>query len=329
MLDVSELTRALSSNAIALPMQTRSNEEARQILCRRYKNHTMQVAGDGRDFDFLHASAKVGASSFNILRYGSGVTIDPGDFDEFYMLEIPLSGGVELHFNDRTCVSNTQHGLIISPGRPLVSVWQPGTVQMMLKIDKRFMLRRMRILTERPIRTHPLFEPVIALGEPEGWRIESLMTLLMQDFLRSVTRTGWSFERSPLASSIVDALLVGAKHDQSSEMGAASPEILPRHVRKCVRYIHENFADDIPVARLAEIGETSERTLYEGFRTFLNVSPQQYVTNRRLRAARDMLASGNQPVATVARLCGFKHLSRFAKMYRERYLEYPSETSRL
>ena len=35
------------------------------------------------------------------------------------------------------------------------------------------------------------------------------------------------------------------------------------------------------------------------------------------------------PVATVARLCGFHHPSRFAKLYRERYLEYPSETARL
>ena len=86
----------------------------------------MQVAGDGRDFDFLHASARLSGCSFNILRYGAGVAIDPGDFDEFYMLEIPLAGGVELHFDDRVCVSNREHGLIISPGRPLTSVWQPG-----------------------------------------------------------------------------------------------------------------------------------------------------------------------------------------------------------
>ena len=329
MLDVGEITKAVASNSIVLPMQTKSNEEARQLLCRRYKSHAMQVAGDGHDFDFLHATARIGATSFNILRYGAGVTIDPGDFDAFYMLEIPLSGGVELHYDGQTCTSSPQRGLIISPGRPLVSVWQPGTVQMMLKIDRNFVLRRLRALTERPVATHPLFDPVIALGEPEGWRIENLMTLLMQDFLKSISRSGWDIERSPLAASIVDALLVGARHDHSGEMGAAAPEILPRHVRKCVKYIQQNFADDISVARLAEISETSERTLYEGFRAFLNVSPQQYLISRRLKAAREMLASGDQPVAVVARLCGFKHPSRFARMYRERYLEYPSETARL
>lgn len=328
MFDLGEITRAVSQSATALPVQTRSNEEARQILSRRYKSHAMQVAGDGRDFDFLHASARLSGCSFNILRYGAGVAIDPGDFDAFYMLEIPLTGGVELHFDDRVCVSNREHGLIISPGRPLTSVWQPGTVQMMLKIDKSFVVKRMRALTERPVRAHPMFEPVIALAEPQGWRIESLMALLMQDFLRSITGPAWDFSRSPLATSIVDALLVGLHHDQRAAIGSAGADILPRHVKRSVRYIDEHFAEDVTVPRLAEIAESSERSLYEGFRNFLHVSPQQYLTERRLKAARELLVCGKQPVAAVARLCGFRHLSRFASLYRERYLEYPSETAR-
>ena len=60
----------------------------------------------------------------------------------------------------------------------------------------------------------------------------------------------------------------------------------------------------------------------------LHVSPQHYLTERRLKAARELLLAGGQPVAAVARLCGFRHLGRFASLYRERYLEYPSETAR-
>ena len=328
MFDLAEITRAVAQSPMALPVQTRSNEEAREILSRRYKSHAMEVAGDGRDFDFLHASASLGGASFNILRYGAGVVIDPGDFDEFYMLEIPLAGGVELHFNDRVCISGREHGLIISPGRALTSVWQPGTVQMMLKIDKRFVLKRMRTLTERPVRAHPIFDPVIALEEPQGWRIESLMSVLMQDFLRSISRPGWDLSNSPLATSIVDALLLGVSHDQSAALGGAAADILPRHVKRAVRYIHEHFAEEIAVPLLAETAGTSGRSLYEGFRHFLHVSPQQYLTERRLKAAREMLLDGSRPVAMVARLCGFRHLSRFARAYRERYLEYPSETAR-
>jgi transcriptional regulator GlxA family with amidase domain len=187
----------------------------------------------------------------------------------------------------------------------------------------------MRALSERTPKKPPLFQPLIALAEPEGWRIESLMMLLMEDFLNSATRIGWDFERSPFAVSIVDALLLGMPHDQSEALASAQPGILPRHVKRCVRYIDENFANDIPVAKLAEIAETSERTLYEGFRNFLDTSPQQYLTERRLKAAREMLTDGGQTVAAVARLCGFRHLSRFAAAYRKRYLEYPSETARL
>jgi AraC-like DNA-binding protein len=201
-------------------------------------------------------------------------------------------------------------------------------MQMMLKIDRSFVLHRLRMLTARSIKAHPMFEPVIALAEPQGWRIESLMTLLLEDFLSSLKRPGWDFGTSTLPTAIVDALLLTVEHDQSAQMGMASPEILPRHVKRCVRYINENFAEDISVARLAEIAETSERTLYEGFRSFLDVSPQHYLTERRLKSAREMLLAGKQPVADVARLCGFHHPSRFAKLYRERYLEYPSETAK-
>ena len=328
MFDLGEITRAVSQSPVALPARTRSNEEAREILSRRYKSHAIEVSGEDRDFDFLHASSKLGGCRFNILRYGSGVAIDPGDFDSFYMLEIPLSGGVELHFNDRVCASGSKHGLIISPGRPLTSVWQPGTVQMMLKIDRSFVVKRMRALTERPVRSHPMFEPVIALSEPQGWRIESLMMLLMQDFLRSVSGPGWDFSKSALATSIVDALLTGLPHDQSPAMSGAAADILPRHVKRAVRYIDQHFAEEVGIPRLAEVAESSERSLYEGFRNFLRVSPQHYLTEVRLKAAREMLLAGRQPVAAVARLCGFRHLGRFASLYRERYLEYPSETAR-
>lgn len=328
MLDVGEITRVVASSPAVLPALTRSCGEARELLSRRYKDHAIEVAGDGRDFDFLHASATVAPGSFNILRYGSGVAIDPGDFDQFYMLEIPLSGGVELRFRDRICASDTGHGLIISPGSPLVSLWRPGTVQMMLKIDRHFVLHRLRTLAARPVRTHPVFEPDIDLAQPGGWRIQGLMTLLLQDFLASMTGSGWDFAKSTLPTAIVDALLLTVEHDHGAGMRAAVPEILPRHVKRCVRYIDENFAEDISVARLAGIAEASERTLYEGFRNFLDTSPQQYLTERRLKAAREILLAGNQPVAAVARLCGFHHPSRFAKLYRERYLEYPSQTAK-
>ncbi len=325
MLDVGEITRVLAAHPVVSPTLTRSSGEACALLSRRYKNHSIAVSGDGRDFDFLHATAAVPPGSFNILRYGSGVTIDPGDFDQFYMLEIPLSGGVDLSFRDRAVASDVGHGLIISPGQPLISVWRPGTVQMMLKIDRGFMVARLAALTGRPAAAL-MFEPVIALERAEGWRIRGLMSLLTEDFLTGLVRDGWGFERTAVAAAIVDTLITSLPHDQSEALAPAAARILPRHVKRCVRYIEAHFAEELPVSRLAEIAESSERSLYEGFRHFLDASPQQYVADRRLAAAREMLAEGREPVAAVARRCGFHHPSRFARLYRERYGEYPSQT---
>lgn len=90
-------------------------------------------------------------------------------------------------------------------------------------------------------------------------------------------------------------------------------------------------AEPYDAARLAAIAQVSLRTLQEAFRKYVGMSPMAYVTEVRLQRVRRQLRAstpGSTTVAAVAHQWGFAHLGRFARRYRERFGESPSQTLR-
>ncbi|MDF2370359.1 MAG: AraC family transcriptional regulator [Rhizobiaceae bacterium] len=318
---------AVANKAIS-QTQTNSPAEAHRLLCSRYKSHDLKLSNGAAGFDFLHVSTRVSAGSLNILKYGAGVTIDPDNFEDFYMLEVPLEGGVDIRINNQDFNSRPEAGLIISPGQRLVSFWRPGTTQFMLKIDRDFLLKRWNLLTGRAEKVHPIFRTSVDFSTPEGWRIRNLMGLLMEEFVRFAHDRAWQIETSTLSHAVVDALLMSIEHDQTPLLPNASANILPRHVRACTRYISENLASPVSVAELAKAADVSERSVFEGFRHYLSATPMQYVLETRLMNARQMLLSEKTTVAAAMKQCGFRHAGRFSKYYMDRFGEYPSRTAK-
>jgi transcriptional regulator GlxA family with amidase domain len=72
------------------------------------------------------------------------------------------------------------------------------------------------------------------------------------------------------------------------------------------------------VRSLASAAGMSPRTFIRRFRDEVGASPIQWLTAQRIRAARERLEGGDEPVETIARRCGFagadglrKHFTRF------------------
>ncbi|HEX3216630.1 MAG TPA: helix-turn-helix transcriptional regulator, partial [Aestuariivirgaceae bacterium] len=78
-----------------------------------------------------------------------------------------------------------------------------------------------------------------------------------------------------------------------------------------------------------ELGITP-RYLQSGFRTYLGLTPHQFLRDCRLDQAHRMLSAAlpSLTATTVAYDCGFPHLGEFAQSYRRRFGERPSETLR-
>ncbi len=306
-------------------MRLEDLDAACELMSKRYKPHGLRRLSDTDGVEFVHVTAPVPIGSFNVLQYGAKVEVTPEPFDDFFMLEMPLRGGASLESQGRrTAQSSTDRALFVPPHARFRSEWAQGTLQLMLQIRKEVVLERWQMLCGDATRQLPKIFPEIELSTPEGWRVRKLLMLLSDEMKEAVATGADTLAETPLAAATVDAALAYFRKHQATL--AEDPEsVLPAHLRRCVRYIHDNLAADLSVPVLLAQSNVSERTLFKLFKTFLHKSPRAYVEAERLRHARKHLLEG-QAVSASARAAGFTHMGRFSASYEAAYGEKPSVT---
>lgn len=109
------------------------------------------------------------------------------------------------------------------------------------------------------------------------------------------------------------ALLI-ARH---ADVGAtrASVADAPDAVARARDYLDAHHGDDVDLDTLARVAGLSRHHLIRAFKRATGLTPHAFLTDRRVRAARRLLAEGRPP-AEVAALCGFcdqSHLNRAFK----------------
>jgi transcriptional regulator GlxA family with amidase domain len=102
----------------------------------------------------------------------------------------------------------------------------------------------------------------------------------------------------------------------------------PWQVRRAEDYIEAHWNSPITVEKLAEVTNTSARSIFRAFKASRGYSPMAFAKKLRLKRARAMLQfpKSVSSVIGVAFSCGFSNLGHFAKDYRLEYGEAPSTT---
>jgi transcriptional regulator GlxA family with amidase domain len=132
-----------------------------------------------------------------------------------------------------------------------------------------------------------------------------------------------------LAKAVVTGLLLAIPHENRESLDAAAAPARPRPVKRAIDAIRAAPEQPLTLPELAQLVGCSPRSLQEGFRRYVGVSPMAYLRDVRLgRAHQELLACtpGERSVADIAHRWGFQHLSRFAADYRRRYDQSPSCT---
>src|SRR3954470_6267088 len=94
-------------------------------------------------------------------------------------------------------------------------------------------------------------------------------------------------------------------------------QYLYRQIVRAKLFIAENYATRIDLANIADEACFSKFHFVRLFRTIYGRTPHQYLTDVRVRAAKELLRSG----ATVARSCysvGFDSISSFTGLFKRR-----------
>lgn len=98
-----------------------------------------------------------------------------------------------------------------------------------------------------------------------------------------------------------------------SRDGTTQPKIITR----AQRFIEANFNEDISNKDISSACYVNVSYLYKMFKTFLNLTPGEYLLNCRLTAARNLLMNTDLPLVDVAYRCGFNSQSYFTYIFKQ------------
>ncbi|RZG45103.1 MULTISPECIES: AraC family transcriptional regulator [Acinetobacter] len=295
-----------------------------------FKPHLLKIVQQRNDFYSSMHHLTAGRLSISRLEYGADVYIEPDHLDNFYLIQIPTQGYAEIEINQQKFISYTQVASLISPDQSFKMRWHANSPQLILKIDKEDLLQHCRQHLPDVPHHLPLFEPKLDFSTQGGGYFLQLMRTLTDAL---------ACERHPLhhpmafkqfESSLFNALIYGQQNTLLQRIEQTKEQaISPYFIKRTEAFMRENLHASLTIEQLAEHAGVSVRTLFAGFKSFLNTTPMSYLRELRFEQAHiELLRNEHISVTDVAFKWGFTHLGRFSQEYKRRYGELPSCTRR-
>jgi AraC-like DNA-binding protein len=310
--------------------------EAKALIGRVFERRFDLEVSDPAAFDFSldHFACGPGVSVSRMI-FGSEVAVRIERVDSF-MVQMPLAGRNDLVVDGIGSLSLSNRMFsVINPGRSISQRRNADCEMVLVRFDRKPLAQCLaaHVAEFDDVAADSCtieFAAGMATGEPGG----SAWTRLMSFVLSELPKNDSIF-LSPLAAAqtanlIMSTLLFNQPHNYSKLLRRPVREITPRFVRAARDWIEANAHRPITIDDLARALNLSTRSVYGGFRKHFNQSPMDYLKSTRLRRVReDLLAGqGDRNVTTTAMDWGFVHLGNFARDYRSKFGELPSETLR-
>lgn len=211
--------------------------------------------------------------------------------------------------NSTTQESTINTGSIqIQPSDMLVyKRWKRPSRMLFFAVDQIFVQRTLdEIFNLHTMELKPsigIQDPVIA-GMAEAWREE----------IRQRGAGGRVY-----AEALATALIVHLSRTYGTSN--AEPPLLyggmnAARLNRVVQYIEEHLAEDISLLTLAQVAGFSVYHFKEVFKTETGKAPHQYLIERRIHRAKEMLLANDMPIVQIALSVGFSSQSHFTLNFR-------------
>lgn len=264
------------------------------------------------------------------IQYGTDVWIDPGELDSHFLIHAAIQGASAVWSGGAEGAMRTDNLHISSPGAPIRIHMTPEcrhlTVRLATAAFEDYLTRVMNIPTNRALVFYPGREGGREL--PVAWR--TLLHHMIEQWTDTPMLMANSRMQRQYAMLMVEMLLGNYCNSYSDQIALYGNDISPWHVRRARDIIHETHEETISVTELAARVGVSVRSLQNGFRQFLGVTPIEYVRRHRLeKLHRALMDSGPDGSVTQLMLdCGIMNFGRYAHYYRQQYGCRPSDTLR-
>ena len=314
-----------------LVLETADLLTARDHLSRFLWPHTVIPTARRPQVAFRHCSASIGQVSMHALHYGAAVQIEAHP-DDSYLFLVLLHGAGTLSQDGFTQPLNPQISRAMNPTGPATMRFVASEVNLTLRIPSTLLHGWLEETTGQRLPAPVHFEQLSDPGTGNAPGLRRFLHFLCGEFEQRAA----GIVSSPtvcrqLERTLISLVMMELPHNYSAALDAERTGPAPGYVRNVEQYIRSNADQPVTLRDLAGIAGVSERTLQAGFRRFRQTTPMEYLRDYRLDLAHQGLvagAAGGRSVTDIALTCGFNHLGKFAKCYRARFGETPSETRR-
>ena len=118
----------------------------------------------------------------------------------------------------------------------------------------------------------------------------------------------------PLAESLMIQLLYGAAQAEQTDTDIEADSFLQR----IISYIEEHLCEKIRLDDLARHTSRSKSSVCHLFEEKMNVSPKQYILQKKLAFAAKLIRDGTPPTLAAMQV-GYENYSNFYRMYRKHF----------
>ncbi|MGD9861949.1 MAG: AraC family transcriptional regulator [Pseudodonghicola sp.] len=305
-------------------------DETRDRVARVYCPHVLETMGRDR-VNARHNHIRGERLSLNYMEYGAHTRIEPGELSSFYLMQIPLSGGAQISNGRDSYISDPQAAAVLNPHRPTSMIWEGGTRQLLVQIDREALQRLLGDLLGAPAETPVKFTGPMDLDHGAGAALRQLILHLVTEIDAGRSTFGQrGLMNRQLESTIMTGLIEALENNYSSFLGRPVSAAAPHKLRLAEEYIEASLDRPLTLEEIARAAGTTARSLQMAFRQFRGTTPLNFLRDRRLERAHRALMTPRPgtTVTDVATDWGFTHLGRFSQMYRARFGCSPSETLR-
>jgi AraC-like DNA-binding protein len=305
-------------------------ERSRAHMAARLSQHALEHMRDDRAPVFRHRHAGCGTLTLHELSYsmyGGEARIHVPELPGIFLFELNLFGRAELSIDGEARPFSSGNIYVCNAAAPHIKRWCSDGRQLFVKIPQYTLEEALAEMIRRPVGAPVRFDSRPRLIDAWTASLANVAKLIYNDLDQgSLALVGRNAAHS--AERLLIQLLLETVPNNYSHLIEAPEAPKPAYVKRAVDFIHAESDAEIALEDIVAAAGVSVRSLYEGFRRHCGLSPMAYLRSVRLDRARAALVRGGSGVSVtdVALACGFNHLSKFAKAYRERFGELPSET---
>ena len=307
--------------------RTRSPEQAIDLCESAYYPHWLRLLGPSQGFGFTQRVTQMGPITVGDITYETDVALGFDQNRTSYHVHVPLKGWLESRHRGQQLTSTPVLAAIYRPDAEVTATrWPGGSRHLAVKIDQVAVDRALEILVDIPPDSPIPFTATLPLQATAAQDWVRLLLMVHRQLACPDTLMRHPLVWDPLVDSLIHGLLLVADHPYRHALAAPAETGRPVAVRDAMDIIEAGPHLPLTTSTLAKQSHVSVRTLQDGFRRHLGMSPMAYVRMIRLRRAHRDLRSADpahSTVAAVAHRWGFTHLGRFAAAHQRMYGQTP------